>query len=99
MGERVREDHDPILQSIIRIELLDFFQANPHTRDTVSGLATRLHRPSQQVEMAADALAALGILEMGGSRKITVYSLKHGEMIDGYFKEKKLRVSPGKTPL
>lgn len=94
MGERVREVLNPIMQSIIRIELLNFFNANPHTRDTVKGLATRLYRPAKQVEMAADALAALGILEIGGSSKVAVYSLKHGELIDSYFKEMKLQMPP-----
>lgn len=87
MVERMNEELDPILQSVIRIELLAFFQANPHTRDTVDGLALRLHRPGHQVEKALHALRALGILEVSGTRKVTIYRLRNGDLISSYFQE------------
>ncbi|MDD4168890.1 MAG: hypothetical protein PHD36_01280, partial [Desulfotomaculaceae bacterium] len=68
ISENIHEELDPILQSVIRIELLAFFQANPHTRDTVEGLALRLNRSRRQVEMALHALGALGILEIGNKK-------------------------------
>ena len=58
MTEKIYEGLDPIRQTVIRIELLAFFQANPHTRDTAWGLALRLHRPFQQVEPALQTLCA-----------------------------------------
>lgn len=87
MGDRIgNEDLDPILQSVLRIELLAFFQANPHTRDTVEGLALRLNRSPHQVEMALNALSALGILEMG-IKKLTIYRLRNSKLISDYFQE------------
>ncbi|OPX87144.1 MAG: hypothetical protein A4E53_02604 [Pelotomaculum sp. PtaB.Bin104] len=86
MSENIHEELDPILQSIIRIEMLAFFQANPHTRDTVEGLALRLNRSRYQVKMALHALSALGILEMG-AKKLTIYRLRNGGLISRYFQE------------
>lgn len=71
---------DPVISSIVRLELLAFFQANPYTRDTVKGLSTRLHRPIHQIQEAAVSLAALGILVTSGN-KHTVYRLKHGDSL------------------
>ncbi|MGB9804510.1 hypothetical protein [Desulfofundulus sp.] len=75
------EQVDPVLLSMVRIEVLAFFQANPYTRDTIEGLARRLHRPLPAVSLAVSSLAALGIL-VGhqGSGSVT-YRLKHGESI------------------
>lgn len=87
MAERINKELDPIIQSCVRIELLAFFQANPHTRDTVDGLALRLHRPRYQVEMALHALGALGILELGGTDKVTIYRLRNGDLISRYFQK------------
>lgn len=78
---------DLIMESVIRIDLLTFFQANPHTRDTINGLALRLHRPFHQVKEALNALSALGILEVGGSEKMPVYRLRNGDLISKYFSE------------
>jgi hypothetical protein len=83
----LNEELDQVLQSVIRIELLTFFQANPHTRDTVAGLALRLHRPQYQVEMALNTLGALGILEIGGTKKVTIYRLSNSNLISSYFQE------------
>ncbi|GBF33991.1 hypothetical protein DCCM_3102 [Desulfocucumis palustris] len=88
MAEKMNEELDPILQSVIRIELLAFFQANPHTRDTADGLALRLHRPRHLVETALSTLGALGILEIGGTKKITIYRLRNGDSIANYFRER-----------
>ena len=85
MNAGLTDEFDSILQSIIRIDLLTFFQANPHTRDTVEGLAMRLHRPKDQVEIALNALCALGILKVGGTRKVNVYYLNNSELISNYY--------------
>lgn len=81
------EELDQVLQSIIRIELLTFFQANPHTRDTVEGLALRLHRAQYQVEMALNTLCAIGLLEVAGTKNITIYRLSNSILINSYFQE------------
>jgi hypothetical protein len=89
---KTNEKLGPFLQSIIRIELLTFFQANPYTRDTVDGLALRLHRPRQQVEEALHALSALGILEKCGTENITIYRLRNGDLISKYFQNHRQKV-------
>jgi hypothetical protein len=83
----LNEELDQVLQSIIRIELLTFFQANPHTRDTIDGLALRLHRTQHQVEIALNTLCAIGILEIGGSKNITIYRLSNGCLINSYVQD------------
>ncbi|WP_347489100.1 hypothetical protein ABDB91_18080 [Desulfoscipio sp. XC116] len=89
MAKKSNEELDSILHSVIRIEILAFFQANPHTRDTADGLALRLHRPRHQVEAALNTLSALGILEIGGTEKVTIYRLRNGDLITNYFKNKR----------
>jgi len=89
MNGKMDEGLNSVLQSVVRIELLAFFQANPHTRDTVDGLALRLHRPRRQVEMALHALGALGIVEIGGNKKVTIYRLRNGNLINNYFQEQR----------
>ncbi|KAF1085033.1 hypothetical protein SPSYN_01169 [Sporotomaculum syntrophicum] len=79
---------DPVTLSILRIELLTFFQANPHTRDTADGLALRLHRPKHEIEIALTTLSALGIVEIGGTEKTTIYRLRNGDLINNYFMDK-----------
>ncbi|HHU85906.1 MAG: hypothetical protein ACOX86_09540 [Pelotomaculaceae bacterium] len=93
MTEKIYEGLDPIRQTVIRIELLAFFQANPHTRDTAWGLALRLHRPFQQVEPALQTLCALGLLEPGGTSKVTVYRLRSANLITGYLQEQYNKIS------
>lgn len=87
MKEKSNEELNPVLQSMVRIELLTFFQANPHTRDTVDGLALRLHRPRDQVAAAAQALSNLGVLERSGTKNITIYRLRNGDLIKKYFQQ------------
>lgn len=87
------EELDLVLQSIIRIELLTFFQANPHTRDTIDGLALRLHRTQHQVEIALNTLCAIGILEIGGSKNVTIYRLSNSCLINGYIQEQCEKIS------
>jgi len=81
------EELDQVLQSIITIDLLAFFQANPHTRDTVEGLALRLHRAQHPVELALNTLCAIGILEIGGTKRINIYHLRNSDLVSGYFQE------------
>lgn len=87
MAEKISDELDQIQQSVIRIELLAFFQANPYTRDTAAGLSLRLHRPCRQLEPALQALCALGILEIGGTSKVTIYRLRSAELIRNFFEK------------
>jgi len=87
VAEKINEELDSILQTVIRIELLAFFQANPYTRDTAAGLSLRLHRPCQQLEPALQALSAIGILEIGGTSKVTIYRLRSADLISSYFQK------------
>jgi len=80
-------EFDQVLQSIIRIELLTFFQANPHTRDTAGSLALRLHRPQHQVEMALNTLCAIGILEICGTKKVKLYRMSNSDLVSSYFQQ------------
>lgn len=92
----LNDEFDQVLQSIIGIELLTFFQANPHTQDTVDGLALRLHRSQNQVELALNTLCAVGILEIGGTKKVNIYRLSNSDLVNGYFREQceRYRIEP-----
>jgi len=72
----------------VHLELLTFFQTNPHTRDTVEGLARRLHRPVEEVAAAVEVLMKAGFLEKSGSGSSLVYSLRRGGLIRTYFEER-----------
>jgi len=98
MTPEMNKELNSITLSVLRIELLAFFQANPHTRDTADGLALRLNRPRHEVEMALNTLSALGILEIGGTKKITIYRLRNGDLINNYFKDEYPKVH-SKPPL
>ncbi len=87
MEENFSDVLDSIQQSVIRIELLAFLQANPYTRDTAAGFSLRLHRPCHQLEPALQSLSALGILEIGGTSKVTIYRLRSADLIRKFFKE------------
>lgn len=80
---------DQIQESIIRIDLLAFFQANPHTVDTANGLARRLHRLPDQIESALDYLTRVGVLHRADYGTLYLYSLKNGEMINSFFREQR----------
>ncbi|WP_082788898.1 hypothetical protein [Desulfolucanica intricata] len=76
-----KENHQDILA---RSELLAFFQANPHTRDTAYGLASRLNRSSKRIKTACDILVGLGVLQTNCNTKNKIYSLKNKEILRRY---------------
>jgi predicted transcriptional regulator len=92
MTSAMNQELNSITLSILRIELLAFFQANPHTRDTADGLALRLHRPRHEVETALNTLSALGVVEIGGTEKVTIYRLRNGDLINNYFKDENPKI-------
>jgi len=69
-------DKGDVRNSVVRIDLLSFFQANPHAIDTAAGFARRLHRPLKDVAAAADALARIGILVKIERGSHTIYHLR-----------------------
>lgn len=73
-------ENEDARKSVVRIDLLAFFQANPHAMDTAAGFARRLHRPLRDVAAAADALAGVGILEKIERGAHAVYRLRSVEL-------------------
>jgi len=61
--------------TIVRLELLSFFHANPHTADTLEGLASRLGRSQKLVKVAVGKLVELGILGRHGNGVMACYRL------------------------
>lgn len=80
---------DQVQESIVRIDLLAFFQANPHTVDTAEGLARRLHRLPAEIRPALDFLTRIGILQKASYGSLHLYCLKKGEMISSFFNEQR----------
>lgn len=74
-----------VQESVVRINILSFFQANPHTIDTAAGLARRLHRSPEEIELALDTLVRIGIIQKRVYGKAQLYKLKNGELIASFF--------------
>lgn len=81
--------HGIVRDSIVRIEVLTFFQANPHTIDTASGIARRLHRPLEEVAEGLETLARIGILERSENSRFSVFRLRHGDLIAAFFADQR----------
>jgi len=62
--------------AIIKIEILSFFLANPHTRDTLKGFSMRLFHDCKLVAEAMDELVDVGIVEKSGHNDKSIYRLK-----------------------
>ncbi len=75
--------------SVVRIEVLTFFQANPHTIDSGPGLARRIHRPTEDVEAALDFFTRIGILEKNIYGSMPLYQLRNGKMIASFFEDQR----------
>ena len=63
------------------------FQANPHTVDTVDGLARRLHRLPDEIRPALDFLSRIGVLQKANYGRLDLFWLNKGEMINSFFNE------------
>lgn len=77
---------DTIQGSVVRINILAFFQANPHTIDTAAGLARRLHHAPEEIELALDPLVRIGIIQQKKFKSVQLYQLRNGELIASFFK-------------
>ena len=62
--------------AIIKIEVLSFFLANPHTRDTLKGFSRRLFINHLLISEAMEELIDVGIVEKGGDNDKSIYRLK-----------------------
>ncbi|HHV34044.1 MAG TPA: hypothetical protein GXX59_00450 [Syntrophomonadaceae bacterium] len=76
---------DAIQGSVVRIDLLAFFQANPHTVDTAAGLARRLHRALEEIQLALNPLVRIGIIQESKYNRVSLYKLKNGELMASFF--------------
>ncbi|NPV27596.1 MAG: hypothetical protein HPY81_09210 [Firmicutes bacterium] len=65
-----------ITDAVVRIDLITYFNANPHARDTINGLAMRINRTPEQVERAIGKLLEMGVLVKNGGDK-AIYRLKY----------------------
>lgn len=87
-GEPLSEQQtNQVQESMVRIDLLAFFQANPHTVDTVEGLARRLHRLPDEIRPALDFLSRIGVLQKANYGRLDLFWLNKGEMINSFFNE------------
>ncbi|MDR9756470.1 MAG: hypothetical protein RJR35_06965 [Thermoanaerobacterales bacterium] len=87
-GEPLSEQQtNQVQESMVRIDLLAFFQANPHTVDTVDGLARRLHRLPDEIRPALDFLSRIGVLQKANYGRLDLFWLNKGEMINSFFNE------------
>ena len=82
-----QQQTNQVQESIVRIDLLTFFQANPHTVDTVEGLARRLHRLPAEIRPALDFLSRIGVLQKANYGRLDLFWLNKGEMINSFFNE------------
>ena len=69
-------DNQNVCYAIVRIEILSFFLANPHTRDTLKGFAVRLFMDYDLVAEVMDELTEIEILEKSGIADRAIYRLK-----------------------
>ena len=77
MDERLRKFIEETAQSIVGLNVVLFFQANPKTFDTASGLALRLREDIADIEPTLARLVDHGILEvhMRGGGQYRCYAL------------------------
>jgi hypothetical protein len=62
--------------AVTKIEILSFFLANPHTRDTLKGFSMRLFMDYRMIAEAMDELVIVGIVEKSGQDDKSIYRLK-----------------------
>ncbi len=77
LDERVRKFIKETVQSIVGLDIVLHFQANPKTFDTAGGLALRLRKEVEDIKPALARLVDGGILEVHirGDGRYRCYSL------------------------
>lgn len=68
---------EDVVQTVVGLDVVLFYQANPRTFDTARGVALRTHRSIEEVEEVLERLAAAGVLEAfsRGEGRYTCYAL------------------------
>jgi hypothetical protein len=74
--DQVINNNQSIQFAMAKIEILSFFQSNPHTRDTLEGFSNRLFLDVELVKEIMDELVNLNILERYGSNGYAIYRLR-----------------------
>jgi hypothetical protein len=69
-------DNQNLGLAIIKIQILSFFLANPHTRDTLKGFSRRLFIDHRLINAAMEELLEVGIVEKSGPKDKSIYRLK-----------------------
>ncbi len=64
MDERVREFVRDVAKTMVGLDVALFYQSNPSTFDTSSGIALRTHRGVGEIKPALERLASAGVLEV-----------------------------------
>lgn len=77
MDDRVRRFIEETAQDLVGLDVALFYQANPRTFDTPSGIALRTHRSVEEVEPALLRMCEQGYLESftRGDGRYQVYAL------------------------
>lgn len=69
-------DKKYLITAITKIEILSYFQDNPHTRDTLKGFSRRLCINYQLLYEVMEELIKTGIIEKNGDNDNSIYRLK-----------------------
>lgn len=72
----VSNENQNIDYAMIKIDILAFFLANPHTRDTLNGFSRRLFIDHHLIYKAMEELINIGIVEKSGNNDKSIYRLK-----------------------
>jgi len=77
MNDRTRDFIQRVTRTKVGLDVALFYQGNPNTFDTPSGIALRTHRGVAEVKPALERLASHGILETHerADGKYTCYAL------------------------
>lgn len=83
MDERVREFVQGVAHNIAGLDVALFYQANPTTFDTATGIALRTHRSVAEVQPILERLARHGILEAHarGEGRYVCYALSRARAV------------------
>jgi hypothetical protein len=69
-------NNQSLSNAVTKIEILSFFLANPHTRDTLKGFSSRLFMDHRLIAEAMEELVLVGIVEKSGQGEKSIYRLK-----------------------
>ncbi len=67
-----------VVNSMAKLDLINFFFSNPYTIDTVDGLALRVGRRVEGIEKAVEELSEVGILEKRVQGELVLYAFVPG---------------------